>query len=141
MYAIGRKQGMTDYSGNEITWADTTRAGRVIHVDHIYPFSRLMNKPISNIFGLDTEELTENIGNKAFTIGETNTSKSKKFPGEKIKHNVEGQWLDGLSLLDDSDYQKMLKSESSLKRNCREIKRFITDRRKRIERDIKHEIS
>lgn len=140
MYAMGRKNRMTDYEGNEITWKDT-REGRVIHIDHIYPYSRMTNGPIAAYFGSEAESLAESIGNKAFAIGEANISKSQKFPGGKIKGEVSGQWMDGLHLLDDSDFKEMNDSDSALGRYCREIKSFIKHRAKRIEKDIKLQIT
>ncbi len=138
MYGIGRTNHMTDYQGNEITWADTRRAGRVIHVDHIYPHSRMTSEPISGFFGEDkARSLVENIGNKAFAIGTANMSKNKKFPGGKVKGYVGGQWLDGFSLLSDDDYQRMKQHDAVLQRNCRIIQSFIQDREKRIMTDIR----
>jgi hypothetical protein len=138
MYVLGRSRRMTDFRGDEITWSATMSANRVIHIDHIYPYSRLTRKPISDATGREGEELADDIGNKAFAIGESNTSKNKKFPGEE--GHVKGQWMDGFALLSETDYRKMRESEYLLKRNWRNIRNFIEARRERILRDIKREI-
>lgn len=138
MYAIGRSRKMTDFRGEEITWAATVRANRVIHVDHIYPYSRLSKKPISNIAGDTYEELADDVGNKAFAIGESNTSKNKKFPGEEAR--AKGQWMDGFKLLSERDYCKMKESEYALRQDWREIRSFIKDRHERIIKDVKRQI-
>jgi hypothetical protein len=138
MYAIGRSRRMTDFRGEEITWAATMKANRVIHVDHIYPYSRLTKEPISNIAGDVCEELADDIGNKAFAIGESNTSKNRKFPGEEAR--AEGQWMEGFKLLSERDYRKMKESKHVLRQGWREIRNLIEDRRKRIFKDVKREI-
>lgn len=140
MYAIGRRRGMTDYHGDEITWADTMRVNRVIHVDHIYPYSRLTREPILAVAGEDGEEFADDIGNKAFAVGESNISKNKKFLGREVCSKVVGQWLDGFSLLEEADYRKMCESKHALRQNWRDIRNFIEERHGRIIRDIKQEI-
>ena len=136
MYAIGRKNGMTDYRGEGIIWANTAKTNRVIHVDHIYPRSRLTNGRISEKIGeKESEELADSVGNKAFAIGETNLSKNKKFPGGRM-NEVTGQWLDGVSMLSDTDYARMQKYDNALVQNCDEIKDFVSRRQERIFRDI-----
>jgi len=138
MYAIGRCRRMTDFRGEEITWAATMRANRIIHIDHIYPYSRLSKEPISNIAADRYEELADDIGNKAFAIGESNTSKNKKFPGEEAR--AKGQWMDGSKLLSEKDYRKMKESEYALKQGWKEIRNFIEERHERIVKDIKREV-
>jgi hypothetical protein len=140
MYAIGRANKMTDYRGTEITWADTNRAGRVIHIDHIYPYSRLTKEPISDMATDSDSELADDIGNKAFAIGESNTSKNKEFPGKDWR--TTGQWMDGFSLLCEQDYRKMCESRNSraLKHGWDDIKGFINQRHKRILRSINQQI-
>lgn len=140
MYIIGRSNGMTDYRGDKVNWADTMAKGRVIHLDHIYPHSRLTKEEISSELGDDAEALADDIGNKAFAIGESNTSKNKKFPGGGVSSKVNGQWIDELSLLGEAEYQKMLKSEIWRRRYCRQIRSFIKKRRERILRDLKRQI-
>ncbi len=139
MYVIGRSKRMTDFRGEEIAWAATMRMNRVIHVDHIYPYSRLTKEPISKIAGSDYEELADDIGNKAFAIGESNVSKNRKFPGEEAR--AEGQWMDGFDLLGEKDYRRMKESEHALRQSWREIRNFIEDRHDRISKDIKREIA
>ena len=129
---------MRDFRGDEISWSATANAKRVIHIDHVYPYSRLTNRPISEVIGKSGEELADDIGNKAFAIGQSNTSKNKKFPGEEAR--AQGQWMEGFSFLGESDYRKMLDSDYALRRNWRVIRGFIEDRHDRIVRDIKREI-
>jgi hypothetical protein len=138
MYAIGRANKMTDYRSDEITWADTNRAGRVIHMDHIYPYSRLTKEPISTV--ANDSDLPDDIGNKAFAIGESNTSKNKKFPGKEWR--TTGQWMDGFSLLSERDYRMMCEPGNShaVKKGWNDIRGFITERHKRILRNINQQI-
>ena len=138
MYAIGRSNGMTDYDGNKITWADTRRRNRIIHIDHIYPYSRLTKKPISDI--IEKEDLVDSVGNKAFAIGESNLSKNKYFLGRGACSKVKGQWMEGTSLLGEADYVSMCKSTHTLRKNWRIIRNFINDRQGKIIRSIKREI-
>ena len=129
---------MTDFRGEEITWAATTRANRVVHIDHIYPYSRLTSKLISDIAEDGYEELCDDVGNKAFAIGESNTSKNKKFPGEEAL--AEGQWMDGFKLLSEKDYNKMKGSQNIARQNWKQIRSFIEDRHQKIVKDIRNEI-
>lgn len=138
MYVIGRNRGMTDFRGEEIAWAAAVNKNRVIHIDHIYPYSRLTKEPISNIAGDRCKELADDLGNKAFAIGESNTSKNRKFPGEEPR--AKGQWMDGFKLLSENDYHKMKESEHALRQGWREISNLIEDRRKRIIKDVEREI-
>ena len=142
MYAIGRSRRMTDFRGEEITWAATMRAGRVIHVDHVYPFSRLTKEPISKVASARGDrygELADDVGNKAFAVGESNTSKNRKFPGEEAR--ATGQWMDGFDFLGEDDYRKMEESENAAKRGWGEVRSFIQERRIKILKDIKREVA
>jgi len=140
MYAIGRTNHMTDFRGEEIAWEATrsVRTNRVIHVDHIYPYSAFTKEPLSEIVGSDPGEWADDIGNKAFAFGASNVSKNKKFPGEEAR--AKAQWMEGLALLGEKDYRRMKQSDYALKQGWKEIRSFIKKRGERILRDIKREI-
>lgn len=140
MYALGRVNKMKDYNGAPIAWVNTDTQGYKIQVDHIYPKSRLKKEPILDLIKKDGN-LEENIGNKAFTTGKINPSKSDKFPGEKIRAKNIGQWIEKTTrFLNDKDYENMKRSEYGLRNNCRQIKKFIKDRQRQILKQIKKEV-
>ncbi len=138
MYVLGRSKHMTDYWGDEIAWIPTARARHIIHIDHIYPRSRLTKDPILSLASKESYSVVDDIGNKAFAIGQSNTSKNKKFPGEEGR--IAGQWMERLQLLSESDYNQMCKSAYSLKSNWRVIRGFVQERHKRILREVRREI-
>ncbi|MDG6916941.1 MAG: DUF262 domain-containing protein [Nitrososphaerota archaeon] len=138
MYALGRLNHMTDFRGEEIAWEASIRTNRVIHVDHIYPYSQLTKDPISGVANGKAEELTDDIGNKAFAYGASNVSKNKKFPGDEARAGE--QWMDGFTLLSERDYKRMKNSETSLRKGWSQIHDFIEERAERILRDIERAI-
>ncbi|MCX9010990.1 MAG: DUF262 domain-containing protein [Candidatus Methanoperedens sp.] len=139
MYALGKRNNMGDYAGDRISWFNSRQNRKRIHVDHIYPRSKMIAPPISD--EIETEDLHEDFGNKSFIIGSDNMSKNKKFPGELINDKDIGQWLNvGHAFLIDNDYEKMKKNPTLLKENCKKIREFIEDRHKKIIKDIKREI-
>ena len=138
MYALGRTRHMTDFRGEEIAWEATVRNPRVIHVDHIYPFSRLTKEPLSEIAGAKAGEWADDIGNKAFAFGASNVSKNKRFPGEESR--AQGQWMEGFALLSERDYKHMKESGHALEQGWKQIHGFIKKRHGRIVREIEREI-
>ena len=140
MYAIGKRNNMRDYAGDRISWFNSRQNRKRIHIDHIYPRSKMMAPPISDEIETE-EELYEDFGNKSFIIGSDNMSKNKKFPGEIINDKEIGQWLNvGHTFLIDNDYEKMKKNPTLLKENCKKIREFIKERNKKIIKEIKKEI-
>lgn len=140
MYALGKRNNMEDYNGDKISWFNSRQNRKRIHIDHIYPRSKMITDPISDEID-PVEDLHEDFGNKSFIIGSDNMSKNKKFPGELINNKDIGQWLNvGHTFLVDNDYQKMKKNPKLLKENCKEIKVFIKKRHEKIIKEIKREI-
>jgi hypothetical protein len=138
MYSIGILNNMKDYTGNQITWLNSRQNSMRIHVDHIYPRSKMLSKPISTLVEMD---IHEDFGNKAFIMGRENMSKNKRFPGECIERKNIGQWINPYeNFLTEEDYNAMKKSEYLLKKYCREIQHFIRERHDKIIRDIRREI-
>lgn len=138
MYALGISKNMMDYANNKISWSSSRSNKKRIHVDHIYPKSRMKKSPM-----IDKIEkyITDDIGNSAFILGADNMSKNKRFPGEQIHKTKIGQWLNvGHIFLTEKDYEDMKKNQITLEKNCKEIKNFIKKRRKIIIDEIKTKI-
>jgi len=140
MYALGQRNNMKDYGRDKISWFNSRQNSKRIHVDHIYPRSKMIASPITD--EIKTEDLLhEDFGNKSFILGSDNMSKNKKFPGELINNKDIGQWLNFRhTFLSNNDYEKMNKRPTLLKENCKKIREFIEERHKRIIKNIKKEI-
>lgn len=140
MYALGKRNNMGDYAGDRISWSNSRQNRKRIHMDHIYPRSKMITPPISN--EIETEEyLHEDFGNMSFIIGSDNMSKNKKFPGELINNKDIRQWLNVRhTFFTDNDYEKMKKHRTLLKENCKKIREFIEERHKKIIKEIQREI-
>jgi hypothetical protein len=137
MYAIGINNGMKEYSGNKLNWAETNQSGMQIQVDHIYPASKLRKEPINYWIN---EKTVDSVGNKAFIQAKTNKKKLSAFPGEKIKSKNIHQWIEGQRFLKNEDYKKMQKSDSVCRERCSDIEDFIECRKQKIMKSIKREI-
>ncbi|MBE3094398.1 MAG: hypothetical protein IMZ52_05155, partial [Actinobacteria bacterium] len=135
MYAMGILNKMKDYNSNLISWSISRNNSERIHVDHIYPRSKLTKEPI---LGEIEEDIYDDFGNKAFIMGDDNSSKNKKFLGDEILDSRISQWIDREKFLSETDYQNMLKDKKKLLESCREIEEFVYRRHKKIIKNIQN---